>query len=46
LLVLFFTKRVLNPLVVKDRLFRAGGKKTSPERKAASFKLDNRSRIV
>ena len=31
-LVLFFTKRVvLNPLVVKDRLLRAGSKKASPE---------------
>ena len=47
-LVLFFTKRVLNPLVVKDRLLRAGSKKASPEWKklqAASFKLDNLSRI-
>ena len=45
MLVLFFTKRVLNPLVVKDRLLRAGSKKTSPEWKklqAASFKLDIR----
>ena len=46
LLVLFFTKRVLNPLVVKDRLLWAGSKKASPEWKAASFKLDNRSGIV
>ena len=45
-LVLFFTKRVLNPLVVKDRLLWAGSKKASPEWKAASFKLDNRSGIV
>jgi hypothetical protein len=38
-LILFFTKRViLNPLVVKDRLLRAGGKKTSPEWKVSSFK--------
>jgi hypothetical protein len=40
---LFFTKRVLNPLVVKDRLLWAGSKKASPEWKklqASSFKLD------
>ena len=36
-LVLFFTKRVLNPLVVKDRLLRAGSKKASPEWKKGKF---------